>query len=201
MLKYLQVGPPMVMCQTPHNLHTLQSSPPALAPPIPSRTFPPTLSLLLLFLLLYANLTLAPSLLPTASPRGTFAPGGCFLHIPHTSSFLPFLHAAPLPSLAMPLYVDSPIGHVLPPCIPNTLLAVLFPYKGVLHFLLPSSYTLCLVGAQIYCPLLLTSSFSLPISLSVCSGGPSGQTTHICDTCGCSSFLSSSQCMPGYRAL
>ena len=191
----------MVKYQTPRSLHTLQLSPPAPAPPIPAHTSPPKLLSLLLSLPPYVIFTSVPNLLPIASPRGTFALGGCSLHICHTSSFLLFLHAALLPSLAMPLYLDSPIGHIPSPHIPNTSLTALFPYKGMPHFLPPFSCTLCLVGAQTCCPLPLTSSSSPPVFPSAYNGRLGGQTIHTCDTCGCLSFLSSSQCIPGYRAL
>ena len=120
----------MVVCQAPRSPHTSQLSLPAPAPPTPVHTSLLTLLSLLPFSLLRAILALNPSLLPTASLRDTFVPGDYFLHILHTSSSLPSSHAAPLPSLAMPLYLDSPIGHVLPPHTPNTLLAMLFPCRG-----------------------------------------------------------------------
>ena len=111
-------------------------------------------------------------------------------HLPHLLCFW-----------AVPLYLDSPIGHALLPHTPNMSLAALFPHRGTPRSLLPSSYTLYLAGAQIYCPRLLTSFAFLPESPSVYSGGPSGQTTHICDIFGRLFSPSSSQCMPGYRAL
>ena len=191
----------MVMCQAPHNLCTSRSSPLVPAPPIPARTFPPTLLFLLLSLPSHANFVSIPSLLPTALQRGTFLLGGCSPCIHYTFSFPPSLHAALLPSLAAPLYLGSPIGHVPPLHIPNTLLAMLFPHGDAPYFPPPSSCTLYLTRTQTYCPLPLTSSFFLPRSPSAYSGRPSGQTTHICDTFGHSSFLSSSQCMPRYRAL
>ena len=161
----------MVVCLAPHNPHTSQLSPPAPAPPIPVHTSPLTLLSLLPSPLPCAILVSNPSLLPTASPRDTFVPGGYFLHIPHTSSSPPSLHAALLPSLATPLYLDSPIGHVLSPHIPNTLLAMLFPHRGAPRSLLPSFCTLYLVGAQTYCYLPPTSSSFPPISLSAYNGG------------------------------
>ena len=122
----------MVACPILHNPHTLRSLPPDLAPPNPFRIFLSILPPLLLFPSPYANLVSIPNLLPIASPKDTFVPSGYFLHIPHTSSSLPSSHAVPLPSLAVLLNLDSPIGHVLPPHTPNTLLAVLFPHGGML---------------------------------------------------------------------
>ena len=191
----------MFVCQILRNPHTSLLSPPAPVLSSPFHTFLPVLLFLSLFFPPHAILASTPSLLPIASPRGTFAPGGCSLCIHHTSSFLPSSLAALLPSLAVPLYLDSPIGHVPPPYNPNTSLAALFPRRGIPHFLLPSSYILCLVGAQTYCPHPLTSFFSLLVSPSAYSGGPSGRTTHICNICGHLFFLSSFQCMSGYRAL
>ena len=182
----------MLSCQTPRSPHTSQSSPPAPALPSLIHTFLPTLLSLLPSLLLCAIFVSTPSLFPITLPRNISAPGGCSLHIHHIFSFLPSSPAVLLPSLAVPLYLDSPIGHVPPPHNPNTSLAALFPRRGIPHFLLPSSYILCLVGAQTYCPHPLTSSFSPSVSPSVYSGGPSGRTTHICDTCGRLSFLLSS---------
>ena len=132
---------PMIVCQAPHNPHTLLLSPPASAPPIPIHTSPLTLPSLLSSLLRCAILASTPNLLPITSPKGIFAPGGCFLHICHTSSFLPSSPAALLPSWAVLLYLGSPIGHVPPPHIPNTLLAVLFPCRGTPQSFLPSFYT------------------------------------------------------------
>ena len=192
---------PMIGCPSLRNLHTSRLLLPTPAPPIPSHIFPPTVLFLSLSPLLHAIFTSIPSPLPITSPRDTFAPGGCFLCIHHTSSSPPSSLAALLPSLAMLLCLDSPIGHVLPPHIPSTLLAVLFPRRGALRFLPPFSYTLYLARAQICCPCPQTSSSSLPGFPSAYSGGPSGRTTHICDTF-CRLFSpSSSQCMPGYRAL
>ena len=191
----------MVRCLTFHSPHTSQSSSPAPALPIPSHTSLLIFLSLSLSLLPYAILVSVPNPLPTASLRGTFAPGGCFPHIRCTSSSLSSSHAVPLPSLAMLLYLDSSIGHVPLLHIPNTWFAVLLPYKGTPLLLPPSSCTLYLAGAQTCCPRFLTSSFFLPKSPFVCSSGPSVQTTHICDTCGRLSFPSSFQCMPGYRTL
>ena len=94
---------PMIRCLSLRNLHTSRSLLPAPALPIPSHTFPPTVLSLSLSLLLHANFASIPSPLPIASPRGTFAPGGCFLCIYHISSSPPSLLAALLPSLATPL--------------------------------------------------------------------------------------------------
>ena len=143
----------MVGCPTLRNLHTSQLLLPALAPPIPPHTFPPILLFLLPFLFSHAIFTSTPNLLPTTLLRDTFAPSGYLPRILCTSSSLPSSHAVLLPSLAAPLYSDSPIGHALPLHIPNTLLAALFPHRGAPHFLPPSSYTLCLVGAQTYSPI------------------------------------------------
>ena len=190
----------MVMCQAPRNLHTSQSSPPAPAPSIPVHTFLPILPSLLPSSLPYAIFVLNPSFSPTASLRDIFVPSGYFPHIPYTSSSPPSLHAVLLPFLAVPLYLDSPVGHVLPPHTPNTSLAALFSHRGAPYFLPPSSCTFYLVGAQTCCPLPLTSSFSPPVSPSAYNGGPGGRTIHTCDTCGCLFSPLSSQCMPGYRA-
>ena len=146
----------MFVCQILRNPHTSLLSPPAPVLSSPFHTFLPVLLFLSLFFPPHAILASTPSLLPIASPRGTFAPGGCSLCIHHTSSFLPSSLAALLPSLAVPLYLDSSIGHVLPPHIPNTSLAVLFPCRGVPQSLLLSSYTPYLARAQIYCPRPLT---------------------------------------------
>jgi len=182
----------MVVYWILHNLRTSRLSLSASALPNPSHTFPPILLSLLLFPPFRAILASVPNFPPTASLRGIFAPGGYFLYIHCTFFSLPSLHAAPLPSLATLLYLDSPIGRVPLPHIPNTLLAVLLPRKGMPLLLLPSSCTFHLARTQTYCPHFPISSFSLPKSPSTCSGGPSGQTTHIFDTCGHPSFLSSS---------
>jgi len=190
----------MVLCRTPRNLHTLQSLPPAPAPPILVHTSLLTHLSLLPSPLPHAIFISNPSLPPTASLRDTFVPGGYFLHTPHTSSFPSSSHAALLPSLATLLDLNSPIGCVLPPHTPNTLLAALFPHRGTPHSFPPFFCTLYLVGAQTCCPLLLTSSFSPPVSLFAYNGGPGGRTIHTCDTCGRLFSPSSSQCMPRYRA-
>ena len=191
----------MPLCRTLHDLHTSRLLPPAPVPPNLVYTFLPALSSLLLSLLPYATFASTSSLLPIVSLRGTFAPSGYSLHILHTSSSPPSSLAALLSFLAVPLYLDSPTGHALPLHIPSTSLAALFSRRGVPQFLLPSFCTPYLARVQIYCLRPPSSSFFLPESPSAYSGGPSGQTIYICDTCGCLFFPSSSQCMPRYRAL
>ena len=80
---------PMFVCRILHNPHTSLSSLPAPVLSSPFYTFLPALLFLSLFLPPHAILTSTPSLLPIASPRGTFAPGGCFLCIHHTSVITP----------------------------------------------------------------------------------------------------------------
>ena len=163
----------MVMCLTPCNPRTSQLLSPTPAPPIPSHTFPPALLPLLPSPLLCANLISTPSLLPTVLQRGTFLLGGCSSHIHHTSFSPPSSHAVLLPSLAMLLYLDSPIGHVPLSHIPSTLLAMLFPRRGMLLLYPPSSCTLYLTRAQTYCPRPPTSSFFTsppPHHFNVCLG-------------------------------
>ena len=169
----------MIRCPLLHNLHTSRSLLPAPAPPILVRISPPTLFSLLPFPLSHATFISNPSLPPTTLPRGTFAPNGYFPRIHHTSFSAPSSLATLLPFLATPLYLDSPVGHALPPHNPNTLLAALFPHRGMLHFLPLSFCTPYLTRAQIYCSLLPTSFAFLPRSPSAYSGGPSGQTTHL----------------------
>ena len=192
---------PMIGCPSLHNLHTSRLSPPVLAPPILIRIFLPTLPSLLPFLLPHATFVSNPNLLPTTLPKDTFAPNGCFLRIYHTSSSPSFSLAALLPSLATPLYSDSSIGYALPPHIPNTLLAALFPHRGTLRSPPPSSYTPYLAGVQIYCLCSPTFFFFLPGFPFACSGGPGDQTTYTCDTFCRLSSPSSFQCMPGHRVL
>ena len=191
----------MVEYQTPRSLYTSQLSPPAPALPIPAHTSPPTLLSLLPSPFSHTILISIPCLLPIASLRGTFAPGGCSLRIHHTSFSLPSSHAVLLPSSAIPLYLDSPIGYVLPSHIPNTLLAALFPRRSAPHFLPPSSCTLYLAEVQTCCLLPLTFSFSPLVSPSAYNGGPGGRTIHTCNICGRLFSLSLSQCIPGYRVL
>ena len=154
-----------------HNPHTSRSSPPAPVPPSLVHTFLLALLSLLPFLSPHATSASTPILLPTTLLRDTFAPSGYLPYILCTSSSLPSSHAALLPSLAVPLYLDSPIGRVLPPHTPSTLLAALFPRRGMPRSLLPSSCTLYLIRAQICCSPLPTSFASLPPHhLNVCPG-------------------------------
>ena len=122
---------PMIGYLSLHNPHTSRSSPPASVPPSLIHTFLLALLSLLPFPPPYATSTSTPILLPTTLLRDTFAPSGYLPHILCTSSSLPSSHAVLLSSLAVPLYLDSPIGRVLPPHTPSTLLAALFPRRGM----------------------------------------------------------------------
>ena len=141
----------MIGCPSLRNLHTSRSSLPAPALLIPSHTFLLTVPSLLPSPLLHATFASTPNLLPTTLPRGTFAPNGYFPHIHHTSSSPSSLLAALLPFWTTPLYLDSPIGHALPPHTPNMSLAALFPHRGAPQSLFPFFYILYLAGVQIYC--------------------------------------------------